>query len=158
MWMHRSDLAMSSLQEAINLNPSYAAAHVLLGQMHLYRGHPEEAIALAEKGIRLSPKDPRLFIWLPALAGAHYQLSHYAQAVEAGRRSWMLNRHWPAGLRYVVAGLAQLGRVEEAKAALEELKLLNESLAFVEGNLRRLYKDQAAVDHILDGLRAAGFD
>jgi hypothetical protein len=31
-------------------------------------------------------------------------------------------------------------------------------LAFVEGNLRRLYKDQAAVDHVLDGLRAAGFD
>ena len=158
MWTHRSHAAMSSFQEAIDLNPSYSAAHVLLGQMRLYGGHPEEAIALAEKGIRLSPKDPRLFIWLPALAGAHYQLGHYAQAVAAGRRSWMLNRNWPAGLRYVVAGLAQLGRVEEAKTALEELKLLNENLAFVEGNLRRLYKDQAAVDHVLDGLRAAGFD
>ena len=158
MWMHRSDLAVSSFEEAINLNPSYAAAHVLLGQMHLYRGHPKEAIALAEKGIRLSPKDPRLFIWLPALAGAHYQLSHYAQAVEAGRRSWILNRNWPAGLRYVVAGLAQLGRIEEAKAALEELKLLNPNLAFVEGNLRRLYDDKASVEHILDGLRAAGLD
>jgi tetratricopeptide (TPR) repeat protein len=158
MWMHRSDLAMSSFQEAINLNPSNAAAHVLLGQMHLYRGHPEEAIALAEKGIRLSPKDSRLFIWLPALSGAHYQLRQYAPAVEAGLRSWMLNRNWPAGLRYVVAGLARLGRDEEARAALEELKLLNPNLAFVEGNLRRLYEDQAAVDHILDGLRAAGFD
>jgi TolB-like protein len=158
MWTRRSDAAMSSFQEAINLNPSYAAAHVLLGQMHLYRGQPAEAIALAEKGIRLSPKDPRLFVWLPALSGAHYQLGHYAEAVEAGRRSWMLNRNWPAGLRYVVAGLAQLGRIEEAKAALKELKLLNPSVVFVEGNLRRLYNDQAAIDHILDGLRAAGFD
>ena len=70
----------------------------------------------------------------------------------------MLNRNWPAGLRYVVAGLAQLGRIEEAKAALEELKLLNPHFAFVEGNLRRLYNDQVAVDHILDGLRLAGFD
>jgi tetratricopeptide (TPR) repeat protein len=158
MWMHRSDLAMSSFQEAINLNPSYAAPHVLLGQMHLYRGHPEQAIALAEKGIRLSPKDPRLFIWLPALAGAHYQLGHYAQAIEAGRRSWILNRNWPAGLRYFVAGSAQLGRIEEAKAALEELKSLNPNLAFVAGNLRRLYDDEASVEHILDGLRAAGLD
>lgn len=158
MWTHRSDRAMPAFQEAINLNPSYAAAYVLLGQMHLYRGHPEEAIALAEKGIRLSPKDPRLFIWLPALAGAHYQLKHYTQAIEAGRRSWMLNRNWPAGLRYLVAGLAQLGRIEEAKAALGELKLLNPNLAFVEGNLRRLYTDRTAVDHILDGLRTAGFD
>ena len=139
MWTHRSDRAMSSFQEAINLNPSYAAAHVLLGQLHLYRGHPEEAIALVEKGIRLSPKDPRLFIWLPALSGAYYQIRHYARAIEAGQRSWMLNRNWPAGLRYVVAGLAQLGRIEEAKAALEELKLLNPRFAFVEDNLRRLY-------------------
>src|SRR5207237_7904861 len=98
------------------------AAYVVLGQMHLYAGHPEEAIALAEKGIRLSPKDPRLFIWLAALAGAHYRLGHYTQTIEAGRRSWTLNRNWPAGLRYVVAGLAQLGRMEEARAALEELK------------------------------------
>src|SRR6516162_4155219 len=158
MWTHRSDLAMSSFREAINLNPSYAAAHVLLGQMHLYRGHPEKAIVLAEKGIHLSPKDPRLFVWLPALAGAHYQLGHYAQAVEAGRRSWMLNRNWPAGLRYVVAGLAKLGRIEEAKAALQELKVLNPNLVFVENNLRRLFDDEASVEHILDGLRAAGLD
>jgi adenylate cyclase len=158
MWMHRSDLAMSSFQEAINLNPSYAAAHVLLGQMHLYRGHPEKAIALAEKGIRLSPKDPRLFIWLPALSGAYYQRGDYAQSVEAGRRSWMLNRNWPAGLRYVVAGLAKLGRIEEARVALQELKLLNPNLAFVESNLRRLFDDEASVEHILDGLRTAGLD
>jgi hypothetical protein len=70
----------------------------------------------------------------------------------------MLNRNWPAGLRYVVAGLAQLGRIEEAKIALKELKSLNPNLAFVESNLRRLYDDHAAIDHILAGLRAAGFD
>jgi hypothetical protein len=70
----------------------------------------------------------------------------------------MLNRNWPAGLRYVVAGLARLGRIEEAKAALEELKLVNPNLAFIAGNLRRLYNDEASVEHILDGLRAAGLD
>ena len=158
MWTHRSDRAISSFQQAIDLNPSYAAAYVLLGQMRLYRGDAEQAVALAEQGIRLSPKDSRLFIWLPALAGAHYQLKRYEKAIDAGWRSWMLNRNWPAGLRYVVAGLAQLGRVEEAKAALEDLKRLNPDLGFVEANLRRLYVDQSAIDHVLDGLRAAGFE
>jgi hypothetical protein len=38
------------------------------------------------------------------------------------------------------------------------LKLLNPDLAFVEGNLNRLYEDRVAVDNILEGLRAAGFD
>jgi adenylate cyclase len=158
MWTRRPERGIAAFEEAINLNPSFAAALVLLGQMHLYRGHPEEAISLAEKGIRLSPTDPRLFIWLPALAGANYQLRRYQEAIETGRRSWTLNRNWPGGLRYVVAGLAQLGRIEEARAALAELRLLNPNLAFVAGNLKRLFSDDAAVDHILDGLRKAGFE
>jgi adenylate cyclase len=156
MWTRRSDRAMTEFQEAIKLDPSFAAAYVVLGQMHLYSGRPEEAIALADKGIHLSPYDPRLSLWLPALAGAHYRLGHYAEAIETGLRSWTLNRNWPAGLRYAVAGLAQLGRDDEAKAALADLRRLDQSLSYVESNLQRLYKDPAAIDHILDGLRKAG--
>jgi adenylate cyclase len=158
MWTSRSERAMVEFQDAIRLNPSYAAAHVVLGQMYLYGGRPEEAIVQAEKGIRVSPTDPRLSQWLPALAGAHYCLGNYDQAIEIGRRSWTLNRNWPAGLRYVVAGLAELGRVEEAQAPLAELRRLNANLAFVEGNLLRLFTDRAAVDHIIGGLRKAGFE
>jgi predicted Zn-dependent protease len=126
--------------------------------MYLYAGRAEDAIERAEKGIRLSPSDPRMFIWLPALAGAHYQMRHYAEAVEAGRRSWSLNRNWPAGLRYVVAGLAQLGKIEEAQAALAELKLMDTSLKFSASVFRRVWPDPADVDHLLDGLRKAGFE
>ena len=114
----RSDQAMASIQEAIKLNPSFAAAHVLLGHMLPLCRAPGGGDRLAEKCIRLSPNDPRLFIWLPALAGAHYQLRNYEKAIEIGRRAWSLNRNWPAGLRYVVAGLGQLGRMDEARAAL----------------------------------------
>src|SRR5262249_20190563 len=117
MYMHRPDRAMTELRQAIDLNPSFAAAYYAIGHMLTYAGKPEETIPLVEKAIRLSPTDPRLYIWLPALAAAHYQLGHYQQAIEIGRRSWTLNRNWPVGLRYVVAGLAQLGRIEEAQAA-----------------------------------------
>jgi adenylate cyclase len=158
MWTRRSERGIAAFEEAIKFNPSFAAAHVLLGQMYLYAGRPEEAVEQAEKGIRLSPTDPRLFIWLPALAGAHYQMRHYAEAAEAGRRSWSLNRNWPHGLRYVVAGLAQLGRIPEAQAALAELKRADANLEVSAGVLRRVYPDPAAVDHILDGLRKAGFE
>ncbi len=158
MWTRRSERGIAAFEEAIKLNPSFAAAHVLLGQMYLYAGRPAETIGLAEKGIRLSPSDPRLFIWLPALAGAHYQMRHYAEAVEAGRRSWSLSRNWPHGLRYVVAGLAQLGRIDEARAALDDLKKFDSSLGVVEAGFMRTYRDRAGIDHILDGLRKAGFE
>src|SRR5439155_17658749 len=158
MWTSRFVRSMAEMKVAIELNPSFAAAHCILGHMHIYAGYPKEAIPLVEKGIRLSPSDPRLFMWLPALAAAHYQLRDYEQAVDTGRRAWDLNRNWPAGLRYVVAGLAQLGRIEEARVALTDLKGLDSNLAFVEGNLKRLYRDRVGVDHILEGLRKAGFE
>jgi adenylate cyclase len=158
MWTQRIDRGIAGFEEAIRLNPSFAAAHVLLGQMYLYAGRREEAIELAETGIRLSPSDPRLYIWLVALAGAHYQMRHYAEAVEAGRRSWSLNRNWPHGLRYVVAGLAQLGRIEEAQAALADLKLMDANLEYSASVFRRNWPDPADIDHLLDGLRKAGFE
>ena len=157
MWTRRSERGIAECEEAISLNPSFAAVHVLLGQMYLYAGRREEAIERAEKGIRLSPSDPRMFIWLPALAEAHYQMRHYEEAVEAGRRSWSLNRNWPHGLRYVVAGLAQLGRIEEAQAALAELRLMDANLEFSASVFRRVWPNPADVDHLLEGLRKAGF-
>jgi adenylate cyclase len=157
-WTARSDRAVTEFQEAIKLNPSFAAAHSVLGAVLNFRGQSEEAVASVEKGIRLSPNDPRLFIWLPALAAAHYQLRHYYQAVATGRRSWTLNRHYTLGLTYVVAGLAQLGQIEEARAALTDLKELDPNLAAVRTTLQRLYQNQAGIDHLLDGLRKAGFE
>ena len=152
-WTGRSDRALTEYREAGDLNPSHAVAHVMLGHMLAYTGQPEETIPLVEKGIRLSPSDPRLFMWLPALACAHYQLRQYEEAVVAGRRSWTLNRNWPLGLTNVVAGLAQLGRLEEAQAALADLKRLDPNLSFVRTTLQRLYTYQAGIDHLLDGLR-----
>jgi adenylate cyclase len=158
IWTRRTERGIAAFEEAIKLNPSFAAAHVLLGQMYLYTGRREEAIERAEKGMRLSPSDPRLFIWLPVLAGAHYQMRRYAEAVEAGRRSWSINRNWPVGLRYVVAGLGQIGKVKEAQAALAELKRMDANLEFSASVFRRNWPNPADVDHLLDGLRKAGFE
>jgi len=85
-------------------------------------------------------------------------MRHYQEAVEAGRRSWSLNRNYPHGSRYVVAGLAQLGRIEEAQAALAELKPLDGNLKFSASVYRRAWLDPADVDHLLEGLRTAGFE
>jgi hypothetical protein len=54
--------------------------------------------------------------------------------------------------------LAELGRINEAQAPLAELRRLNANLAFVEGNLTRLYRSREDVDHIIDGLPKAGFE
>jgi TolB-like protein/class 3 adenylate cyclase/Tfp pilus assembly protein PilF len=159
MYTHRPERATAEFEGAIRLNPSFAAAHAVLGH-HLLNngGRPEETIPLVEKAIGLSPADPRMYIWLPALASAHYQLRHYAKAVEIGRRAWALNRSWPAGLQYVVAALAQLGRMEEAAASLTDYKAIYPDLATWERIIPPLFRKKTMVDHIRDGLRKAGFE
>jgi adenylate cyclase len=156
MHVNQPELAIAQMRQAITLNPSFSAAHVILGQLMNYAGHSEEAIGLIERGMRLSPSDPRLFLSLLALAGAYYQAHRYQQAVAAGRRSWALNKSWPVGLRYVVAGLGQLGRLEDAAAALAELLPIEPSLAYVAEVCRRFYQLPEPVDHVIEGLRKAG--
>jgi hypothetical protein len=85
-------------------------------------------------------------------------LKHYAEAAETARRSWTLNRNWPLGLTYLVAALAQLGRIEEAQAAFADLKALDPGLSCIRAAQKRLYRDQGGLEHLLDGLRQAGFE
>jgi len=42
--------------------------------------------------------------------------------------------------------------------SLAELRRLNSDLAFIQGSFQRLFNDRAAVDHIIGGLRKAGFE
>jgi tetratricopeptide (TPR) repeat protein len=157
MWTSRTEQAAAEFKEAIKLNPSFAAAHAVLGAVLNFLGDSEAGVASVEKAIRLSPSDPRLFIWLSGLAAAHYQTGSYAQAVATGRRSWALNRNYFTGLTYVVAGLAQLGKEDEARAALSGLRDIDSKLTAARTTLQ-LYKNQGGVDHLLEGLRKAGFE
>jgi hypothetical protein len=85
-------------------------------------------------------------------------MRHYPRAVDARAPLLSLNWNWPAGLTYMVVGLAQLARIDRAKTEFADLNTLNPNLAFVRTTLRRLYTDEAAVEHILDGLHKAGFE
>jgi TolB-like protein/Tfp pilus assembly protein PilF len=154
MWLGRIDCAATEFKEAIKLNPSFAAAHAVLGAVLNFQGQSEDGVASVQRGIRLSRTDPRLYIWLSGLAAAYYQLRRYSEAVDIGRRSWTLNRNYITGLTYVVAGLAQLGRMEDARAALADLKGRDPKLAALRTTLQ-LYQDQGGADHLLDGLRKA---
>src|ERR1700726_1034442 len=118
MWTGRTERAAAEFEQAIKLNPSFAAAHAVLGVVFTFLGKPGVGVESIERGMQLSPRDPRVFSWLSGLGAAHYQLRHYSEAVELGRRSWTLNRNYITGLTYVAAGLAQVGKIEEARIVL----------------------------------------
>jgi hypothetical protein len=61
-------------------------------------------------------------------------------------------------LRYAVAGFGQLGRIDDARVGLGELKAFDGNLTAVEAGYMRTYQVRDSIDHILDGLRKAGFE
>ncbi len=156
LWTGRIEVGVKAMHDAIALNPSYAAAHASLGYLLNYCGRPAEAVDSALTAIRLSPYDTRMFLWLPALAGAYYQLRNYEEAISVGRRALALRPDHPGGARYIVAALGQLGRGAEAADALRDLQRMEPDAFDNAAVIRRLFRDEAAATHLLEGYRKAG--
>jgi adenylate cyclase len=158
LWTGRTEIGIHAMQDAIALNPSFAAAYANLGFLLNYCARAEEAAEYVHRAMRLSPYDNRMFLWLPALAGAYYQMRNYEEAISIGRRAYSLKPDHPAGLRYVIASLGQLGRRPEAHQEL--LALLNmERGAFDNvAVIKKLFRSDAAAAHLLEGFRKAGMN
>ena len=114
----------AAFENAISLDPNNEAANRQLGWTLLFLGEPGAAIALGEKSLRLSPRDPHLPGVYLLLAWSQLVSNRVTEAVDlfmkgriANPRVWMFS--------YGLAGaLALRGDFDRAKAALaESLKL-----------------------------------
>ncbi len=150
------EIALAAGRRATELNPSLAAGHFFLGGALMLDGQPNEAIASITQAVRISAKDPMLFAWLSGLGFAHYMARDYTKAVEFTTRAIQEAPKNPAGQRNHACVLAQLGRIEEAQAALA--RFLELSPGFTTESARRSmpFRDDTDSEHFLDGLRKAG--
>jgi tetratricopeptide (TPR) repeat protein len=149
--------ALDELQETVRLNPSDAAAHANLAFVYNYLNRAADARTAVELALRLSPQDPRRFIWLPALAGSHYLAGNYTEALRAGHEALTANPRYLPVVRYIVASLGQLGQADAAKTVIPLLRKLDGDLAGTRTHLRD-YFVAPAVEGIVEGLARAGFD
>lgn len=147
--------AAASLQEAVRLDPSNAAAHANLGFVYNFMNRPDQALAEIELALRLSPHDPRRFIWLPAQTIAHYLSGRYRDALMSAQETLRLKPEFPVPLRHLLATLGRLGRAQEAAQVLPLVQKLDGGLAGTEAYLGRMFEPEA-LERILEGLRKAG--
>jgi adenylate cyclase len=149
--------AIIEFEEAIRLDPSYVAAHANLAYAYNYLNRHQDARASVELALRLSRHDPRRFLWLPALSISHYLGGRYREALAVAQEALTLKPDYPVAVRYLLASLGQLGLRSHAATVVPLMRRLDGSLAQTEALMRTTFVD-AAVQHIVNGLRKAGYE
>jgi TolB-like protein/class 3 adenylate cyclase/tetratricopeptide (TPR) repeat protein len=155
--MRRTDAAVEEYQRAIEINPNFSAAYGHLGLALAFDEQSDKAIEHLEQAVRMSPHDPQQFLFNVSLSIAHYLAGRYEQAIAYGRKSVQQRAGFSGGHRIYAASLAQAGKLEEARAAIEQLKTLQPdiSIAWIEANIP--YRPNA-MTKLIEGLRKAGLD
>ena len=150
--------AIAELRRALELNPNNAFAYVHLGQALDVSGQPEEAIETLEKALQLCPpRDTRTDIALGLLARAHLDAYHYEDAAEWAQKA-VHRRSGPDSYVTLASSLGHLGRLVGAQTALDECEQGYPGRIQKEFHFDRCpYKNSADHEHILDGLRKAGW-
>jgi adenylate cyclase len=151
------DGALTAIEKAITLNPNLAIAHGTLGGMLVFSGRPEQGLVALEHGVRLDPRHPRAGVLLNQFVIGLYFLRDYEGAVEAARRVLRSYPDHPLVYRWLAAALGQLGRIDEARRALEQAMSLSPAAFDFYVNRRVPWHRDEDHQHMLDGLRKAGW-
>ena len=149
--------ALEEAETAIALNPNDPQGYLIKGHVLLHSGRPAEARDPLTIALRLDPRGPIAAVVLLKLTTCGYFQRDYAVAETTVRR---VLRNWPEFPRpYLVfaAVLGQLGRVEEARAALD--MAIAASPSYFRHHTSRCppYFRGEDHEHLLDGLRKAGW-
>jgi adenylate cyclase len=146
--------AVAEARQALALSPNLAFAHALFGATLIFSGQPREGVIAIHTAIRLDPNDPMLPSRLNHVALGHYFCREYDAAVEAAKQAIRSNPDYPQPYRWLAAGLGQIGRIEEAKEALEKVSAASFDM-YVRGRVPWMRPEDHA--HMVEGLRKAGW-
>jgi tetratricopeptide (TPR) repeat protein len=146
--------ANAALEQAVELNPNSAhacgAGGFLLGIM----GRAEEGIEQIQRGMRLSPRDPQLYLFHNWLCYCHLVAGQPAEAIACGERSVRARPRFIEAWVYLAAALAVAGRGAEAARAVAKAREIVPELGL--GIFRQPRTEGTTWGKLIDGLRLAG--
>ena len=152
------DHAVAELTEAIDLNPSFAFAHMILGCAYGYGGMPADGLHHLALATRLSPRDFTRSANFSTCGLCCFVAGRFDEAADWERRAVELHPDFGTAWRTYAAAAGMAGRQEEAARALKEAKRLQPTLS-VEW-VERFHPIVKASDRAIyiRGLRAAGLE
>jgi adenylate cyclase len=155
---------LTAFTRAIELDPNFARAYAEKGNELTRAGRPSEAIPLAEKAIKLSPRDPALgaFYWI--IGRAYFYMGNYHNAIPWLQKSVSVRPNMWYNRLYLVSAYALSNKNEDALKALHEFTARREfagyTLERVKSNEEAVPADNPVVvagrEKLHEGLQMAG--
>ena len=147
----RANEGLSAADAGLAINPDDPPLYRARGNAELVLGRYEQAISDVQQAMRLSPRDPRIGLWLDDLGNAELSLGHFDAAIDKYHKA--IDAGWRAYQPYrgLAAAYALDGKMDEATSALAEARRLNPSLT-----VRWLSDHGPSITPLFEGLRKAG--
>jgi len=117
------DAAIELIDRALSLNPSFARGWRDAGFVRLYAGQPEAAIIHFERYLRLNPRADRAAPYI-GIGMAHFFVRRFDEAKAMLLRSLQERPTYLATHRFLASCYAHMGRLDEAREAVQQLRTL----------------------------------
>lgn len=141
-------------EKAIELSPSFALGHLVLGMAQLYRGRAAAATGPLEHGLALSPHDPQSFVWLNLLALSRIFADDADGALSATIKALKSHPSWRPTFETLALCYTALDRMDDARRCIEQMRHLPTPQGDALAPLRARNPDWA--QRIADMLEKAG--
>jgi adenylate cyclase len=157
----RFEEAIVEAERSLALNPSFVNAYSDLCTANSFLGRPQKAVDYADRAIRLSPRDPLLYVFHFQKGLAFALLHQDEEAIEWLRRALAGAPQWPLPQALLAAALAMTGHEAEARQTLKRYL----SLSGTRAKTLAQWKGQLPSDNpaflayaarVTEGLRKAG--
>ena len=150
--------AVEELNEALQCNPNFAFARIILGVAYGYAGLADDGFGQLELARRLSPRDYTQAASLSVEGLCHFVAGRYEEAVTAERRAVQIRPDFGTAWRTLTAAAGLAGDLEQARMGLVQCKRLqpNLSIDWVKKYHPLIRPDDRA--RYIEGLRRAGLE
>lgn len=146
--------ALVEAERAIEFDPNYAGAHVLLATLLYFNERPQEGMELMQRAIALNPNHPYNYSF--HLGQAYYILRRYDEAIEALNQVLASNPAAERAHLWLAAAYAQAGRRDEAQWELDQVLATNPDFSLERIRHAYPFTNPADLEHFLGGLRRGG--
>lgn len=156
VWRGELELGLLQAQRALTLNPSYALAALAVGNRLDLLGDSARGIAEMERALRLSPRDPARWHYMGFLSRAHGARGDHETALGWAEQARAFKPGDAEVCFRVILCLANLDRVDEARARRDECERLEAGYMTHRARAWTPYRDEERNDALLAGVRRHG--